>query len=59
MDRWTISPGNMAPTSANAVTADFALLSGITAASVALSDAGIQAYGLVIGCCAVSDRVQY
>lgn len=27
---------------------------GVTAASVALAEAGIQMYGLVVGCCAVS-----
>jgi exosome complex component MTR3 len=30
------------------------LCSGVTAASVALAEAGVQMYGLVVGCCAVS-----
>lgn len=31
------------------------LRSGVTAASVALAEAGVQMYGLVVGCCAVCD----
>lgn len=33
------------------------LCSGVTAASVALAEAGVQMYGLVVGCCAVSAAV--